>query len=150
MNTRVEAGSNCEVRQLTPDECLEQVQELANLLVPAFARAAGEIDVWSALKLCAVGKAQCFVGAVNNTINAAMITIFTDYPLLRVCDVVAYAGRARDFYWFSEVLEAWAAENGADEMRGYGQEAAMRLAKKHGYEEVYRVYKKPLTRKEPR
>ena len=96
MNTSREVGSSCSVRQLTPDECIEHVQELANLLVPAFERAAGEIDVWSALKLCALGEMQCFIGEVNSVINAAMITAFTTYPKLKVCDVVAYAGRARD------------------------------------------------------
>jgi hypothetical protein len=148
MNTSREVGSSSKVRQLTPDECLEHVQELANLLVPAFGRAAGEIDVWSALKLCALGEMQCFVGEVNSIVNAAMITAFTDYPLKRVCDVVAYAGKARDFYWFNTVLDDWARSNGAVEMRGYGHEATMRLAMRHGYEEVYRVYKKPLTGKE--
>lgn len=127
---------------------MENVQELANLLAPAFARAAGEIDIWSALKLCALGQMQCFVGDINGGINTAMITTFTDYPLKRVCDVVAYAGRARDFYWFNVVLENWALDNGACEMRGYGGEGPMRLARKHGYEEVYRVYKKALIRKE--
>jgi len=34
------------------------------------------------------------------------------------------------------------------EMRGYGKEGPMRLARKHGYEEIYRVYKKDLTGKE--
>lgn len=148
MSTNQEAGSNYRVRQLTPDECIEHVQELANLLVPAFAKAAGEIDVWSALKLCALGEMQCFVGEVNSIVNAAMITAFTTYPNLKVCDVVAYAGKARNFYWFNQELEDWALRNGADEMRGYGTEATMRLARRHGYQEVYRVYKKPLKRKE--
>jgi hypothetical protein len=133
---------------LTPDECITHVQELANLLIPAFERGAGEIDIWSALKLCALGEMQCFVGEVNGLVNAAMITAFTSYPLRKVCDVVAYAGRARDFYWFNQVLEDWASRNGAVEMRGYGTEATMRLARRHGYEEIYRVYKKPLARKE--
>lgn len=144
MSTEVVHGQNCEARQLTPDECVEYVQELAGLLVPAFARAAGEIDVWSALKECALGKMQCFVGEVNGKINTAMITFFCDYPLKRVCDVIAYAGSARDFYWFNQVLEDWARDNGAVEMRGYGAEGPMRLARRHGYEEVYRVYKKDL------
>lgn len=148
MNIRAEAGLNCNARQLTPDECIEYVQELAGLLVPAFERAAGEIDVWSALKECALGKMQCFVGESNGIINTAMITFFCDYPLKRVCDVIAYAGKARDFYWFNQVLEDWARTNGAVEMRGYGAEAPMRLARKHGYEEVYRVYKKDLCRKD--
>lgn len=148
MSTNQEAGSNYSVRQLTPDECIEHVQELADMLVPAFVRAAGEIDVWSALKLCALGEMQCFVGEVNSTVNAAMITAFTKYPLKTVCDVVAYAGRARDFYWFNQTLEDWALRNGACEMRGYGTEKTMRLARRHGYEEVYRVYKKPLGKDE--
>lgn len=131
-----------------PDECLAHVQELANLLVPAFEHSAGEIDVWSALQACALGKMQCFVGDVNGRITAAIITFFCDYPKKRVCDVVAYAGKARDFYWFNLVLEEWALDNGAVEMRGYGREATMRLAKRHGYQEIYRVYKKPLERKE--
>lgn len=145
MSTSQESGRSCEVRQLLPDEVVEKVQELANLLVPAFERAAGEIDVWSALKECALGRMQCFIGAVNGVVNAAMITAFTDYPLKRVCDIVAYAGRARDFYWFRETLEDWARDNGAVEMRGYGPEASMRLAvTRHGFTEVYRVYKKDL------
>ena len=148
MSTSLEVGTSSEVRQLTADEVMEHVQELASLLSPAFARAAGEIDVWSALKLCALGKMQCFIGEINGVINTAMITTFTDYPLMRVCDVVGYAGRARDFYWFNEGLENWAMDNGAVEMRGYGPEAAMRLSRRHGYEEAYRVYKKTLVRKE--
>ena len=131
-----------------PDEVLEYRQELANLLVPAFARAAGEIDVWSALKECALGKMQCFVGEINGVINAAVITSFCNYPLKRVCDVVAYAGNVKDFYWFFPILEDWARDNGAVEMRGYGAEGPMRLARRHGYEEIYRVYKKPLTGKD--
>lgn len=148
MNTGQEVGSSCKARQLLPDEVIEYRQELADLLVPAFARAAGEIDVWSALKECALGKMQCFVGEVNGKINTAMITSFCNYPLKRVCDVIAYAGSARDFYWFNLVLEDWALDNGAVEMRGFGTEGPMRLARKHGYEECYRVYKKPLIRKE--
>jgi hypothetical protein len=148
MSTEAEAGPSCKARQLTPEECVEYVQELADLLVPAFARAAGEIDVWSALRECATGGMQCFVGEVNGIINVAMITFFCNYPLKRVCDVIAYSGKARDFYWFNQVLEDWARANGAVEMRGYGPESAMRLARKHGYEEVYRVYKKDLYGKE--
>lgn len=148
MNTSQEAGSNCNARQLTPDEVMENVQELANLLAPAFARAAGEIDIWSALKLCALGQMQCFVGDINGGINTAMITTFTDYPLKRVCDVVGYSGNAQAFYWFNGALEDWAMDNGAVEMRGYGKESSMRLACRHGYEEVYRVYKKKLVRKD--
>jgi hypothetical protein len=148
MSLEVETGKNCKARQLFPDECLERVQELAELLVPAFARSAGEIDVWLALRECALGKMQCFVGEVNGTINAAMITYFCNYPLKRICDVIAYAGNAKDFYWFNAALEDWARDNGAVEMRGYGGESAMRLAKRHGYKEVYRVYKKDLSGKE--
>lgn len=148
MNTSQEVGSNYNVRQLYPEEVVEYRQELADLLVPAFARSAGEIDVWSALKACALGKMQCFVGEYNNLITTAMITYFCDYPLKRVCDVIAYAGNARDFYWFNPVLEDWALDNGAVEMRGFGAEGPMRLARKHGYTECYRVYKKPLIRKD--
>lgn len=149
MNTDQEHGQSSEVKQLTPDEVMEHVQHLANLLAPAFLRAAGEVDVWSALKECALGRMQCFVGAVNGKINMAMITSFTDYPLLRVCDIVAYAGRARDFYWFRGTLEDWARDNGAVELRGYGTEATMKLAvARHGFKEVYRVYTKDLRKEQ--
>lgn len=145
MNTEVELGKSCKVRQLTPDECLERVHDLANFLLPAFKHAAGEVDAWTALKACALGQMQCFIGEDNDGIIAAMITSFCDYPLKRVCDIVAYAGKARNFYWFEPTLEGWARANGATEMRGYGTEAAMRLAReRHGYQEVYRVYTKSL------
>lgn len=127
---------------------MENVQELANLLVPAFNKADCEIDVWSALKLCALGQMQCFVGDVNGIINAAMITTFTRYPLKLVCDVIAYAGEASNYYWFNDVLDEWALDNGAEEIRGFGDAGSARLSKRHGYTEVYRVFKKTLKRKE--
>lgn len=148
MNTSLEVGPSCSVRQLTPDEVMENVQELANLLAPAFAKADCEIDTWSALKLCALGQMQCFVGDVNGIINAAIITTFTQYPLKLVCDVIAYAGEAKNYYWFNEVLDNWALDNGAEEIRGFGDAGSARLARHHGYVEVYRVFKKTLKRKE--
>lgn len=148
MNTNQEVGSSSSVKQLTPDEVMENVQELANLLAPAFAKADCEIDTWSALKLCALGQMQCFVGEVNGLINAAMITTFTTYPLKLVCDVIAYAGVASNYYWFNEILDSWALNNGACEIRGFGSASSERLARRHGYVEVYRVFKKTLKRKE--
>lgn len=148
MNTKVEPGQNSEVKLLTADECLVRAVELMAKAAPAFARAAGEIDEVEAIRLCAMGKAFCFIGESNYKLTALLIAVITDYPLKRICDVLAYAGTARDFYWFQDELDNWARAQGACEMRGYGKEGPMRLARRHGYQEVYRVYTKPLLGKE--
>lgn len=147
MNTEMELGQNCKVRLMSPDECLERAVELMHFIEPAFRRAAGEVDAPSAVRMCAMGQAYCFIGEGNGELSALLIALLTEYPLKKICDVLAYAGRARDFYWFNETLEDWARSQGAVEMRGYGKEGPMRLARKHGYEEVYRVYTKSLERK---
>lgn len=149
MNEEMDSGKSCKLIELTPEQCMEYVQGLAELLVPAFRHSAGEIDVWTALKECALGRMTCIVGEINGVVNMAVILSICEYPLKRVCDVVAYAGRVKDYYSYMPVVENWARARGAVEMRGYGTEAAMRLARMHhGYEEVYRVYKKDLTGKE--
>lgn len=144
MNTVMELGQNFRVRVLCPDECLARAVELMQWAKPAFVNAAGEVDEVSAVKMCAMGQAYCFVGENNGKLSALLIAHLEHFPLKKVCNVLAYSGRARDFYEANSWLEDWAREQGCDEMRGYGLEGPMRLAMKHGYREIYRVYVKPL------
>jgi hypothetical protein len=144
MNTETERGRNCEVRQLGPDEILERAVELMTMVNPAFRECGGEVDAFTAVKACALEHAWCFVGEDNGTLTALLIAEFINFPLKKVCNVLAYAGRARDYRWFNEWLEDWARGQGAVEMRGYGQAGPARLAERYGYKEIYRVYAKPL------
>lgn len=144
MNTVMEHGENYKMYMLTPEEVMEKAQELLLMLAPAFVHSGGEIDECAALKMCAMEQATCFVGGDNGTLSALLIAEIMVFPLKTVCNVLGYAGKARDFYWFHSWLEQWAARQGATEMRGYGSEAAMRLACRHGYKEIYRVYAKPI------
>lgn len=144
MNTEMEFGKNCEVRQLGYDEVLARAVELITSVEPAFRECGGEVDAFTAVKACAMERAFCFVGEDNGILTALLIAEFIDFPLKRVCNVLAYAGRARDYRWFNEWLEKWAFDKGAVEMRGYGQAGPARLAERYGYKEIYRVYAKPL------
>lgn len=137
-------GKNFEMRRLTPDECLNRAVELLVFLAPAFEYAAGEVDEVAAVRLCALGRADCFVGETNGELAALAILQLTAAPLKKICTVLGFAGRGKDFYWYMGELEAWALAQGAVEMRGYGREASMRLARRHGYAEIYRVFSKPL------
>lgn len=140
MNIEVEHGQNSEVTLWAPEQILPRMFELEQFLAPAFEVSAGEIAAIDALILAAEGKAFLFVGGGNSTIIAAMICEFVQYPRKRVCNVLAYAGCARKFYSFFPKLKVWAKENGAQSVRGYGHEPQMRLARRHGLEEIYRVY----------
>ena len=144
MNEKVPTGLSCSFRMLTSDECLERAVELMKAVAPAFQNAAGEVDEVSAIRLCAMGNAVCFVGENNEKLSALIILEIMQFPNAKICNVLAYAGSARKFYQFQEMFEDWAREQGATQIRGYGTEAPMRLAKRHGYREIYRVYAKPL------
>lgn len=146
MNTMVQLGTNFRVRRLDPDECLARAVELMQWAKPAFEHAAGEVNEVEAVRLCAMDEATAFVGEDNGKLSALLIAQIIHFPLKKVCLVLAYSGRACDFYAANAWLEAWAAQKGCCEMRGYGQEGPMRLARKHGYSEIYRVYVKPLKR----
>lgn len=144
MSIETEHGVSFEARKLAYDEILERAVELMEKVAPAFAECGGEVDAFTAVKACAMEKAVCFVGEENGKLSALLIAEFIDFPLKRVCNVLAYAGRARDYRWFNEWLENWAIEQGAVEMRGYGQAGPAKLAERYGYKEIYRVYAKPL------
>ena len=144
MNIVMELGESYKMVMLSPEEVMAQAPELMAMLAPAFVHAGGEVDECAALKMCAMEQATCFVGDNNGKLSALLIAEIMVFPLKTVCNVLGYAGKARDFYWFHSWLEQWAAKQGATEMRGYGPEAAMRLACKHGYKEIYRVYAKPI------
>lgn len=145
MNTETELGQSFEARLMHPDEVLDRAVELMHAIAPALELAHGELDPPSAIRLCADGRAYCFIGESNGTLHALLIAELMDYPLKRVCNVVAYAGKARYYRDWYPKLEAWAKEWGATEMRGYGNEATCRLAElRYGYQEIYRVYAKPI------
>lgn len=137
-----------EVRMLEPGEVMTRFFELRALLEPAFEKAAGEILCEDALLLAGEGKAVVLVGADNSGINTAMIVEFRQYPRKKVAMILAWAGRGRDFYWFFDVLETWARENGAEELWGAGPERTLRLAQRFGFSPIYQVFGKKLTRSE--
>lgn len=139
-----EMGSGLSVRLLQPGEVLSYFQELEEILRPAFAYAQGEADAASTLVLASENRAWVFVGEVNSKINTAFICEFLDYPLKRVCHVIAYAGKARDYFASYAWIENWARANGAEEIRGFGTEVTERIARKYGFRPMYRVYGKPL------
>lgn len=128
------------MRLLLPDECILHLRELEGLLQPAFGKAHGELKAIDALVLAGSGKAYVFVGSINGKINVAVICEFIQYPRIKVCNVIAYAGKARNFFWFWPKLKAWALANDCDEIRGSGDDGAMRLARRYGFEKVYNVY----------
>lgn len=148
MNIEMVSGQSYEVRQLEPEEILDRAVELMTAIAPAFAECGGEVNAYTAIKACAMENAWCFVGEDNGTLTALLIAEFINFPLKRVCNVLAYAGRARDYRWFNEWLENWAFEHGAVEMRGYGKAGPAKLAERYGYQEIYRVYGKPLKGKQ--
>ena len=145
MSILQESGPNCKVSVLYGEEIRERFEELEGAIAPAFACAHGELGAKEALELCAEGKAWCFIGEINEKLTALLIAEFMQFPKLRVLNILAYAGDARSFYQFGQVLETWGKLNGATEIRGYGGEAQMRLARRvHGFKEIYRVYAKPI------
>ena len=145
MNTLLELGGNCKISSIYGEEIRERFEELEGAIAPAFACAHGELGPKEALELCVEGKAWCFVGEINEKLTALLIAEFMQFPKLRALNILAYAGDARSFYQFSRVLETWGKLNGATEIRGYGGEAQMRLARRaHGFKEIYRVYAKPI------
>jgi hypothetical protein len=145
MSTEMVSGQSCELRQLSPDECLDRAVELMHKISPALELAHGEVDAPSAIRLCMEGKAYCFVGENNGTLLVLAILEFIQYPLKKVCNVLAYAGRTKEFIAGYPKLEDWARGQGATEIRGYGTPATCRLAgMRYGYTEFYRVYGKAL------
>ena len=145
MSILQESGPNCRVSVLYGKEIRGRFEELEGAIAPAFACAHGELGPKEALELCVEGKAWCFIGEINEKLTALLIAEFMQFPLLRVLNILAYAGDARSFYQFGPVLETWGKLNGATEIRGYGGEAQMRLARRiHGFKEIYRVYAKPI------
>ena len=145
MNTLMELGTSCKVYSIYGEEIEARRKELEEMLAPAFACAHGELGPKEALDLCVAGKAFCFIGEINKKLTALLIAEFMDFPLLRVLNILAYSGSARSFYPFIRILKTWGKLNGASEIRGYGGEAQMRLARKvHGLKEIYRVYALPL------
>lgn len=144
MNTLMELGGNCKVSSIYKDEIQARRGELVQAIAPAFACAHGELGPEEALTLCEEGKAWCFIGEINEKLTALLIAEFIDFPLLRVLNVIAYAGAAKHFYPFKNLLITWGKLNGASEIRGYGGEAQMRLARRHGLKEIYRVYALPI------
>ena len=145
MNTLLELGGNCKISSIYGDEIEGRRKELEEMLAPAFACAHGELGPKEALDLCVAGKASCFIGEINKKLTALLIAEFMDFPLLRVLNILAYAGKARGFYQLLHLLETWGKLNGATEIRGYGGEAQMRLARQvHGFKEIYRVYARPI------
>lgn len=138
-------GSNSSISVLSVEEVQARKEELVKVLAPAFACAHGELGPVEALELCEEGRAWCFVGEINEKLTALLIAEFMQFPKLRVLNVLAYAGQAKGFYQLLPVLETWGKLNGATEIRGYGGEAQMRLARRvHGFKEIYRVYAKPI------
>ena len=141
MSTRVVDGLNYEMRRLGKEEILSRMLELEKFCAPAFQKAHGEIQAIDALILAMEGRCWVFVGEINSRINVTVICETVQYPRLRVLNILAYAGRTQGFQWFHEELVQWATNEGYDEIRGYGTEATMRLARKnYGWEEIYRVY----------
>lgn len=144
MSTEMETGKNCEFRMLGVEELLARFRELEELLSPAFQHTAGEITCRDALVLASEGKCWVFVGEINGIINVTVIVEFIQYPRMKILNVLGYAGCARKFYWAIEQLDLWALYNGAVEVWGYGSAGAERLARKHGFEHAYQVYRKKL------
>ena len=145
MNTLMELGTSCKIYSIYGEEIDGRRKELEEMLAPAFACAHGELGPKEALELCVEGKAWCFVGEINEKLTALLIAEFMQFPLLRALNILAYSGSARSFYPFIRILKTWGKLNGASEIRGYGGEAQMRLARKvHGLKEIYRVYALPL------
>lgn len=132
------------VRLLQPVEVAARIYELEQILAPAFENCKDEIQALDALVMATEGKMWVFVGEINSSINAAMIVEYCDYPRRRVLNVVGWAGPSRQFYGYLEMLQIWARANGAKEIRGYGKEGPARHARRFGFEEIYRVYRKEL------
>lgn len=132
------------VRMLEENEILLRLRELETHIAPAFEIAHGELTACDALVLATEKKAWVFVGEEKGQIIVTLICEYCQYPRKKVLNILAYAGTARKFYWFLKYLEAWAKANGATEIRGYGHEPQMRLARHHGLKEIYRVYAKDI------
>lgn len=135
------------IHQAQPQEIFDNWLDWAQRLAPAFAIAKGEVDEYDALNLAVRGRAYVFVCEYEGVVHGLLVAELVEYPKKRVCNIMAYAGRFRQFYTYLEVIELWALENGCEELRGYGEEPQMRLARHHGFEEIYRVYRKPLKRR---
>lgn len=134
-----------ELRFIPEVEVMQRAVELMKAIAPAFERCAeGEIDAPSAIRLCAMGQAHCLIGEENGALSCLIILELIDYPLKRVCNMIAYAGTASKFMHLSDVIFDWARANGAVELRGSGKEPQMRLARLRGFREIYRVYAKEL------
>lgn len=141
MSIRVVDGVSYEMRQLGKEEILSRLLELEKFLAPAFGKAYGEIQAIDALILAMEGKCWVFVGEINSKLMVALILETIQYPRKKVLNFLAYAGKTRGFQWFHEEVKNWATAEGYDELRGYGTEATMRLARKvYGWDEIYRVY----------
>lgn len=144
MSFEREPGSSCKCRLVGAEELQLRFRELEEAIRPAFKCARGELTPQDALVMAMEQKAWVFLGEDNGQILCTLIAEFCQFPQKRVLNILAYAGKAREFYWFLPVIENWAKWNGATAVRGYGQEPQMRLARRHGMKEIYRVYEKEL------
>jgi hypothetical protein len=86
---------------------------------------------------------------VRNTdgLLGCAVTSLWSQPRVRVCDVLLTGGKRhtlRHWHHLIQTIEAYASEQGCDEVRAHGRRGWKKEADRHGYGELCTVYRKKL------
>jgi hypothetical protein len=128
------------LEQLPPGRIMTEQGKLRALFSKALGVGQGEVEADDILQLALENRLYVFGGYRDGELVFALAMEFYVSPQKKWLHATAYAGEARWFWDCLPDLKVWGKMNGASEIRGFGGEAQMRLARRHGFKEIYRVY----------
>lgn len=88
---------------------------------------------------------QVWIAGKNQKVVAVMVTEIVIYPRQKALKMVAMAGT--DFSEWEEgwnKIEAWAREHGCTRVEAMTRPGITKLAKRHGFREMYRFIRKDI------
>ena len=130
-----------EVYSLHPEDISEEVFDLLN---EAMKYSEGEMNVGWLLRRHAVGMVQIFVGTRDGALECVMATEFVQYPLRKTLQILAVAGRAKQFRPFLTFIEFWAKENGANALDAWCRPEVVRLLRPVGFKPVRQMVRRNI------
>ena len=135
-----------ETRLLEPTEVLQQWEDIRPLIHRVNEKSYGLYTTEDILYELLEANFQLWTITKGAKLRAVFITVVTDYPQKRVCDVMWLAGEGIH-EWLNEALaalESWARTLGCDLLRPTGRKAWGRLGGFKKEEEVF--LKEPIDR----
>lgn len=127
------------IRLLTPREALERWRGFYGLIQPTVDGSHGQLTSRSLLHNVSVGTYRMWI---NESPPAALFTRFVDYPGKRVCRLMLLVANMDLVKENLPIVEAWAAENGCDDVEIFGRRGWRRAL--DGYDETHVILTKPV------